>query len=77
MIIKRRVISGFMVLTWIALTGCAERRLGGIDLLAREPSPPTATEKFGDIPYASWADYEPAYRFYPGDEIEVSVPTAS
>ena len=31
---------------------------------------------FRDIPYASWNDYEPPYRFYPGDEIEVSAPSA-
>ena len=31
---------------------------------------------FADIPYASWSDYEPPYRFYPGDELEVSLPSA-
>jgi protein involved in polysaccharide export with SLBB domain len=36
------------------------------------PNPPA----FRDIPYASWSDYEPPYRFYPGDEMEVSLPTA-
>ncbi len=78
MIIKRRVTFGFMALTWITLTGCADRHLGGIDLLGRATPPPEqGTARFGDIPYASWADYEPPYRFYPGDEMEVSVPTAS
>ena len=31
---------------------------------------------FSDIPYATWSDYEPPYRFYPGDEVEVSIPSA-
>jgi protein involved in polysaccharide export with SLBB domain len=33
-------------------------------------------EGFADIPYADWTDYEPSYRLYPGDEIEVTVPSA-
>lgn len=33
-------------------------------------------EQFTDIGYADWSEYEPPYRFYPGDEIEVSVPSA-
>lgn len=40
------------------------------------PRPKAETSTFQDIPYASWSDYEPAYRFYPGDEIEVSLPSA-
>jgi polysaccharide export outer membrane protein len=36
---------------------------------------PTSTE-FADIPYADWTDDEPLYRLYPGDEVEVSVPSA-
>jgi len=38
--------------------------------------PPASQAQFQDIPYASWSDYEPPYRFYPGDELEVSLPTA-
>ena len=38
--------------------------------------PVAAAPAFTDIPYASWSDYEPPYRFYPGDEIEVTVPSA-
>ena len=38
--------------------------------------PPASQVQFGDIPYASWSDYEPPYRFYPGDELDVSLPTA-
>ena len=40
------------------------------------PRPEPAAGAFVDIPYASWTDYEPPYRFYPGDEIEVSLPSA-
>jgi polysaccharide export outer membrane protein len=52
-----------------------------MDLLGvRDDPPPTAPESsprdFGAIPYATWSDYEPPYRFYPGDELEVSLPTA-
>lgn len=55
------------LLSILALTACAG---GG----GRAP-----TERAGgftNIPYASWADYEPPYRFYPGDEIEVTIPSA-
>ncbi|HQN51106.1 MAG TPA: hypothetical protein PK913_08600, partial [Phenylobacterium sp.] len=31
-----------------------------------------AAANFANIPYATWSDYEPPYRFYPGDEIEVA-----
>jgi len=43
-----------------------------------EPITPTArdTADFPDIGYAEWTDQEPDYRFYPGDEVEVSVPSA-
>jgi protein involved in polysaccharide export with SLBB domain len=32
---------------------------------------------FPAIPFASWTDEEPEYLLYPGDEIEVALPTAS
>lgn len=65
----------------LALAGCGGRPLPHIDLLGvRDDPPPSAQESgqrdFGDISYASWSDYEPPYRFYPGDELEVSLPTA-
>ena len=31
---------------------------------------------FSDLPYAAWSDDEPAYRLYPGDEIDVAVTSA-
>ena len=50
-----------------------------MDVMGRwqEPAPrATQGQGFSDIPYASWTDYEPDYRFYPGDELEVSLPSA-
>lgn len=38
--------------------------------------PALGASRFPDIPYAAWTDQEPPYRFYPGDEIEVAVPSA-
>lgn len=69
----------------LALGGCTPHlpRLPRMDLLGRidEPEAPGARAAreggdFGNIPYASWSDYEPPYRFYPGDEIEVSLLSA-
>jgi len=38
---------------------------------------PRPTANFPNIGYADWTEQEPSYRFYPGDEIEVSVASAS
>jgi protein involved in polysaccharide export with SLBB domain len=38
---------------------------------------PRPTGGFPNIGYADWTDDEPSYRFYPGDEVEVTVPSAS
>jgi len=70
-----------MVALSLALAGCGGRPLPHIDLLGVRDDPPPAPieggrRDFGNIPYASWSDYEPPYRFYPGDELEVSLPTA-
>ena len=48
---------------------------------AKEPKPDQRDRSFpdrtfNDIGYATWSDDEPPYRFYPGDEIEVSLPSA-
>jgi polysaccharide export outer membrane protein len=37
---------------------------------------PQPTAEFPNIGYATWTDEEPSYRFYPGDEVEVSTPSA-
>jgi protein involved in polysaccharide export with SLBB domain len=54
--------------------------LGSLLLSACASAPPPAPGPvgggFANIPYADWSDYEPPYRFYPGDEVEVSVLSA-
>ena len=48
---------------------------GHLDAEPITPAPrPTAT--FSNIDYADWSEQEPDYRFYPGDEIEMTVPSA-
>jgi protein involved in polysaccharide export with SLBB domain len=47
--------------------------LGACATAAPPPSPSAA---FADIGYADWSDEEPPYRFYPGDELDVTVPSA-
>jgi polysaccharide export outer membrane protein len=37
---------------------------------------PKPTANFPNIGYATWSDDEPDYRFYPGDQIELRVPSA-
>ncbi|MDP8916767.1 MAG: polysaccharide biosynthesis/export family protein, partial [Pseudomonadota bacterium] len=34
------------------------------------------TAEFPNIAYADWTEAEPDYRLYPGDEVEVVLPTA-
>ena len=52
--------------------GCAACATGGGDASAR--ARPAAD--FPNIGYATWTDAEPPYRVYPGDELDVSVPSA-
>lgn len=64
----------------LALAGCqtaqsTASRIPGANLVGIAPPAPRGPA-FADIPYADWSDYEPPYRFYPGDEIEVTVPSA-
>jgi hypothetical protein len=40
------------------------------------PDPGRTVSDFSNIGYASWSDDEPSYRLYPGDELEVNVPSA-
>ena len=69
---RRTILTAALTLPFMAsgLTAC-----GHVD---REPITPTArpTANFADIGYADWSDQEPDYRFFPGDEVEVSVPSA-
>lgn len=38
--------------------------------------PKAARGDFPNITYADWSDEEPPYRLYPGDELEITVPSA-
>ncbi|HEY1425178.1 MAG TPA: polysaccharide biosynthesis/export family protein, partial [Caulobacteraceae bacterium] len=44
--------------------------------LLAAPTAAHAARPFVDIPYATWTDDEPSYRLYPGDDIDVVVPSA-
>jgi polysaccharide export outer membrane protein len=70
---RRTILSAAFALPFatIGLSAC-----GHVD---REPITPTArpTATFSDIGYADWSEQEPDYRFYPGDEVEITVPSAS
>lgn len=45
---------------------------------AHDRSPPPARGAYGgfDIGYSTWREDEPGYRFYPGDQVDVAVPSA-
>jgi protein involved in polysaccharide export with SLBB domain len=57
----------------LGVSGCATSRVAAP--AARADAPTTAAH-FPNIGYATWSDSEPAYRLYPGDEVEVQVPSA-
>jgi protein involved in polysaccharide export with SLBB domain len=65
----------FLFAAAAALSGCGT--VGG-RVQDREPAGERITRgAFPDIPFADWTDAEPEYVLYPGDEIEVAMPTAS
>jgi polysaccharide export outer membrane protein len=89
--VRTRRNAGLLVLAAAALTGCglSERDPGaGMYPMARLPGGGSAAMPlpdprrggsaydFTNIGYASWSDEEPAYRLFPGDEVEVTVPSA-
>jgi polysaccharide export outer membrane protein len=40
------------------------------------PAGALAAQRFANIPYATWTNDEPQYRLYPGDELDVAIPSA-
>lgn len=62
-------IGALSVSAALAVSGCAG---------TSEPFTPRAkpTAAFPNLAYANWTDAEPPYRFYPGDELEITVPSA-
>jgi polysaccharide export outer membrane protein len=60
-----------------AALGAALTTAGCIGASTEPFSPaPQPTAQFPNIGYATWTDDEPDYRFYPGDQIEMRVPSA-
>ena len=57
----------------LGMAACATSNRGGPDMSAPGPS---VAAPFPNIGYATWSEGEPAYRLYPGDEVEVQVPSA-
>lgn len=65
----------FMTALAVVLMAGGVSACGHIDAEPITPAPrPSAN--FSNIGYADWSEDEPAYRFYPGDEVEVTVPSA-
>jgi protein involved in polysaccharide export with SLBB domain len=65
----------FMTAMAVVLMAGGISACGHIDAEPVTPGPrPTAN--FSNIGYADWTEDEPSYRFYPGDEVEVTVPSA-
>lgn len=65
----------FMTALAVVLMAGGTTACGHLDAEPITPAPrPTAT--FSNIGYADWSEEEPDYRFYPGDEIEMTVPSA-
>jgi protein involved in polysaccharide export with SLBB domain len=50
--------------------------LAAVSTSAVTPGAARAAQPFVNIPYATWAQDEPSYRIYPGDELDVTAPSA-
>ncbi|HZZ90315.1 MAG TPA: polysaccharide biosynthesis/export family protein [Caulobacteraceae bacterium] len=50
--------------------------LFAVSALLAAPAAATAGQRFSNIPYAAWTNDEPQYRLYPGDELDVAIPSA-
>lgn len=72
--LRRQVLLGLgtLGLGSIGLSACASSS-GRQDA----PTHAMAAEDFPNLAFADWSDAEPEYVLYPGDEIEVGLPTAS
>ena len=68
--LTRRMLLGLVL---VGAAGAATRAPAAVEPFAPRPHP---TGEFPNISYATWDDDEPAYRFFPGDEIEVTVLSA-
>ena len=70
---------GLSFLAVLALGACASRDMGaaagGFEYSERQERASEAAA-FPNIGYATWSDDEPAYRLFPGDELDIAVPSA-
>lgn len=73
---RRTAPISLVLLTAAALAAGAPAQAGWPWGDTGKPVPAPARDRFPDIGYADWSDQEPEYRFYPGDEIDISVPSA-
>ena len=62
-----RTLTRLCMLAVLALGACASRNPGAVA---------ADSDAFPNIGYATWSNDEPAYRLFPGDELDVVVPTA-
>lgn len=63
----RRLALGLLLA--LGAAGCATTYIG-VDTGVH------AARAFPDIGYAAWTDAEPPYRIYPGDQLDISIPSA-
>ena len=62
-----RKLTRLGLLAVLALGACASRNTS---------TAAAESEAFPNIGYATWSNDEPAYRLFPGDELDIAVPTA-
>ena len=71
---------GLPALIALGICGCASHDMGaaaGRFAYSGHGDPARGGgEAFQDIGYATWSDDEPSYRLYPGDELDIAVPSA-
>lgn len=72
MLLRRAVIAALG--SGLSLAACAPVSLPALPGTA---SGPRVDADFPNIGYATWANDEPRYRLYPGDELDVQVPSAA
>jgi polysaccharide export outer membrane protein len=75
---------GFSLFALLALGGCLSANMGaasggyayGDGRHAKAAAAAAEQADFPNIGYATWSDEEPAYRLYPGDVLDINVPSA-
>jgi protein involved in polysaccharide export with SLBB domain len=70
MALVKATMAAILSASALAMGACATPHASEPDATAREDG------SFQDIGYAAWNDAEPAYQLFPGDEIELVIPSA-